>query len=394
MNREQRPDRTLAPVEFGWTPEQDELREQARAVATDAVAKYGRHNDSWINGYSKEFAQELAALGWIGLTWPKEFGGRGRPPLDRLIVGEELISAGAPIAAMWFADRQMGPSLIAYGRPDQQEAFLPGILSGETTWCIGMSEPNAGSDLASLVTSAVRDGDEYVINGQKIWTSFAAVADYCYLSAAPRRAGWPTRGSASSIVPMSTPGIEVRPIKDMTTNRHFCEVFFTDARVPAANLVGIEGAAFKQTMGQLEHERGGIDRLMSNRALYRLALRARRHVRSTGPPGDRGARDRLPDRSHPRRPRGAEAGPARVLGGDQVLLHRARVARRRVRVAGVRRGGHAVERRHPRPALRARVHDHGRHVEHHAQHPRRTRTRPAPRAALTVRAWPLPSHDG
>ena len=115
-------------MDFAWTPEQTALREQARAVAADAVARFGRHNDSWINGFSKEFAKEMAALGWIGMTWPAEHGGGGRPPIDRLIVGEELIAAGAPIAAMWFADRQMGPTLIAYGRPDQQQAFLPGIL--------------------------------------------------------------------------------------------------------------------------------------------------------------------------------------------------------------------------------------------------------------------------
>jgi alkylation response protein AidB-like acyl-CoA dehydrogenase len=259
-------------VEFGWTPEQQALREQAREVARDAVARYGRENDSWINGFSKEFAKELSALGWIGLTWPEEFGGQGRPPVDRLIIGEELISAGAPIAAMWFADRQMGPALIAFGRPDQQEAFLPGILSGDTTWCIGMSEPNAGSDLASLTTSAVRDGDEFVINGQKIWTSFGAVADYVYLICRTSSDGPPHEGISEVIVPMSSPGIEVRPITDMTTNRHFCEVFFTDVRVPVTNLVGVEGAAFKQTMRQLEHERGGIDRLVSNHALYRMAV--------------------------------------------------------------------------------------------------------------------------
>ena len=120
----------------------------------------------------------MAARGWIGLTWPTEHGGGGRPAIDRLIIGEELIAAGAPIAAMWFADRQMGPTLIAFGRDDQQAEFLPGILAGETTWCIGMSEPEAGSDLAGLRTQARRDGDEWVINGQKIWTSFAAVADY------------------------------------------------------------------------------------------------------------------------------------------------------------------------------------------------------------------------
>jgi alkylation response protein AidB-like acyl-CoA dehydrogenase len=259
-------------MDFAWTAEQIELREQAREVAEAAVARYGRHNDSWINGFSKGFAKELAALGWIGMTWPVEHGGGGRPPIDRLIVGEELIRAGAPIAAMWFADRQMGPTLIAFGRPDQQRAFLPGILAGETTWCIGMSEPDAGSDLAALKTSARRDGDEYVINGQKIWTSFGEVADYCYLICRTSNDGPPHQGISEIIVPMETPGIEVRTIKDMTTNRHFAEVFYNDVRVPATNLVGVEGNAFKQTMRQLEHERGGIDRLVSNHALYRIAL--------------------------------------------------------------------------------------------------------------------------
>ena len=259
-------------MDFAWTPEQVALRNEARELAHDAVARFGRHNDSWINGYSKEFAKELGARGWIGLTWPIEFGGQGRPPIDRLIIGEELIAAGAPIAAMWFADRQMGPSLMTYGRTDQQEAFLPGMLSGDTTWCIGMSEPNAGSDLASLQTSAVRDGDEFVINGQKIWTSFGDVADYCYLICRTSTEGPPHQGISEVIVPMDTPGIEVRPIKDMTTNQHFCEVFYDDVRVPTSNLVGLEGNAFKQTMRQLEHERGGIDRLVSNQALFALAV--------------------------------------------------------------------------------------------------------------------------
>lgn len=263
---------TIGRMEFGWTSEQIELRELARQVATDAVGRYGRHNDSWINGYSKEFAKEMAANGWIGMTWPVEHGGGGRPPIDRLIVGEELIKAGAPIAAMWFADRQMGPTLIAHGRPDQQAEFLPKMLSGDTTWCIGMSEPDAGSDLASLTTAAIRDGDDWVINGQKIWTSFGDLADYCYLICRTSTDGPPHAGISEIIVPMDSPGIETRPIKDMTTNRHFCEVFFTDVRVPTKNLVGTEGAAFKQTMGQLEHERGGIDRLVSNHALYLMAL--------------------------------------------------------------------------------------------------------------------------
>jgi len=166
----------------------------------------------------------------------------------------------------------MGPTLIAYGSDAQRAAFLPGILSGEATWCIGMSEPDAGSDLAGLSTAARRDGDEFVISGQKIWTSFGAVADYCYLICRTSTEARPHLGISEIVVPLGIDGIEVRPIRDMTTNEHFCEVFFDDVRVPAANLVGVEGNAFSQTMRQLEHERGGIDRLLSNRAIYELAL--------------------------------------------------------------------------------------------------------------------------
>ena len=259
-------------MDFSWTADQQALRAKAAGVAAEAVARFGRSNDSWINGYSKDFSRELASHGWIGMTWPDNpYSGPASPPIDRLIVGEEMIKAGAPIAASWFADRQMGPSLLTYGTADQQAAFLPAIVAGETTWCIGMSEPNAGSDLASLKTTAERRGDSFVINGQKIWTSFAATADFCYLICRTSQEGPPHAGISEVIVPMGSAGIEVRPIKDMTTNRHFCEVFFTDVRVPVANLVGVEGGAFKQTMRQLEHERGGIDRLVSNYALYLMA---------------------------------------------------------------------------------------------------------------------------
>ncbi|MCB0997080.1 MAG: acyl-CoA dehydrogenase family protein [Acidimicrobiales bacterium] len=259
-------------MDFRLSPELEQLRARARRVAAEGVAEFGRFNDSWINGYSKEFAQVMAREGWIGMGWPVEHGGHARPPIERVIVAEEMIGAGAPIAAMWFADRQMGPTLIAYGSPDQQAEYLPGMLSGDVTWCIGMSEPGAGSDLASIATAAVREGDEFVVNGQKIWTSFGAVADYCYLICRTSTEGPPHRGISEVIVPMDLPGIEVRPITDLTTNRHFCEVFFTDVRVPVTNLVGVEGDAFKQTMRQLEHERGGIDRLVSNRALFDLAV--------------------------------------------------------------------------------------------------------------------------
>jgi alkylation response protein AidB-like acyl-CoA dehydrogenase len=259
-------------LNFTLDPELQTLQKRAREVAADGVARFGRHNDSWINGFSKEFAQVMAEEGWIGMGWPKQYGGQERPPIERVIVAEEMIAAGAPIAAMWFADRQMGPTIIAYGTEDQKAEYLPKMLTGETTWCIGMSEPDAGSDLAALKTAAERDGDHFVINGQKIWTSFGDVADYVYLICRTTSEGPPHRGISEIVVPMDTPGIEIRPITDMTTNRHFCEVYFTDVRVPVENLVGVEGDAFKQTMRQLEHERGGIDRLVSNRALYDLAL--------------------------------------------------------------------------------------------------------------------------
>ncbi len=261
-------------LSFELDPELQSLRQRAAELAAVGVERFGRWNDSWINGFSKEFAGLMADEGWIGMGWPKEFGGGERPPIERVIVAEEMISAGAPIAAMWFADRQMGPALISYGSDDQRDEFLPGMLSGETTWCIGMSEPDSGSDLASLKTSAIRDGDDWVINGQKIWTSFGEVADYCYLICRTSTEGPPHRGISEIIVPMDSDGIEVRPITDMTTNRHFCEIYFTDVRVPVVNLVGVEGDAFKQTMRQLEHERGGIDRLVSNRALYEIAVAA------------------------------------------------------------------------------------------------------------------------
>jgi alkylation response protein AidB-like acyl-CoA dehydrogenase len=258
-------------VEFGWTTAQQRLRSEAADVAQDAAQRYGPQPDSWISAYSKAFAKEMAARGWIGLSWPSSAGGAGRPGIERMIIAEALIRAGAPLGAFWFADRQIGPSLIAFGTDEQRDRFLPPILAGDHTWCIGMSEPDAGSDVASLRTRATRSGDTWVIRGQKIWTSFAALADYCYLICRTSEEGPPHAGISEIIVPMDADGIDVRPIRDMAGGSHFCEVFFNDVEVAAANLVGQEGAAFKQTMRQLEHERGGIDRLVSNARLYELA---------------------------------------------------------------------------------------------------------------------------
>ena len=318
---------TSPPMDFDWTPEQQALRAQAREVAADAVARFGRHNDSWINGYSDEFAKEMAALGWIGLTWPTEFGGGGRPPIDRLIIGEELIAAGAPIAAMWFADRQMGPALIAFGRPDQQAEFLPGHprrrddVVHRDVRARGRQRPGRPADVGPPRRRRVghqrpEDLDQLRRRRRLL------LPDLPHVDRRPAA----RRASARSSSRWTRPGIEVRPITDMTTNRHFCEVFFTDVRVPVANLVGVEGNAFKQTMRQLEHERGGIDRLVSNHALYRLAAEradtADPLVRQEIAALETGYRIGriLVIREVLRQ------APAGLLGGHEVLLHRARVA--------------------------------------------------------------------
>jgi alkylation response protein AidB-like acyl-CoA dehydrogenase len=224
--------------------------------------------DSWIVGYDPAVSRQLGQRGWLGMTWPEQYGGHERSPIERFIVTEALISRGAPIAASWFTDRQMGPSLLAYGTEEQKQRFLPAMVRGEANWCIGMSEPDNGSDLAHLRTKARRDGDEFVVDGTKVWTSFAATADWMYLICRTDPDAPAHKGLSELVVDMRSPGIEVSPIEDMTGNRHFCQVTLDGVRVPAANLVGTENGSWGQTMRQLEHERGGIDRLVANRALF------------------------------------------------------------------------------------------------------------------------------
>jgi alkylation response protein AidB-like acyl-CoA dehydrogenase len=259
-------------MDFALSAELETLQAEATSVALEAAKRSPFPEDSWIVGHDPDFTRELGERGWIGMTWPLEEGGHGRSVLERFVVYEALIAHGAPVAAGWFADRQMGPSLLQFGTPEQRRRWLPGIVAGESMWCIGMSEPDAGSDVASLRTRAERDGDDWVVNGQKVWTSGAADADWCYCICrtdpdAPKHAGL-----SELIIDMRSPGIEVRTIRDMTTNEHFCEVHLTDVRVPGDHLVGQLNGSFRQLMRQMEHERGGIDRLVSNYALYRDVL--------------------------------------------------------------------------------------------------------------------------
>jgi alkylation response protein AidB-like acyl-CoA dehydrogenase len=250
------------------------LQEQAVGFAEHWALEHETSDDSWVVGYSDEMNAELGRRGWVGMTWPTEYGGGGRNDLERFVVAEALIANGAPIAGIWICDRQIGPVLLQYGTAEQRSRWLPDMTAGRSRWCIGMSEPGAGSDLANLGTSAVREGDHFIVSGQKVWTSGAANADWCYLICRTDPAASPHEGLSELVVAMDSPGLTVRPIRDATGDSHFCELFFDDVRVPVDHLVGALNGAFRQTMRQLEHERGGIDRLVSNKGVYRLAVTA------------------------------------------------------------------------------------------------------------------------
>jgi alkylation response protein AidB-like acyl-CoA dehydrogenase len=267
-------------MDFRFTTEQEAFRQEIRAFLHEALPEPpAMPEDAWILGFDREFSKKLAARGWIGLTWPREHGGQGKGYLDRLILTEELLRHSAPVAAHWLGDRQMGPSILHYGTPEQKAQFLPGIIAGDLVFCIGMSEPGAGSDLAGLQTRAVQEGDYYVLNGQKIWTSFAHLADYCYLVARTNADVPKHKGISEFIVDMHTPGISIKPIVDMTGAHHFNEVFFDNVRIPKQCLVGEKDRGWYQIAAQLDYERSGIERLMSN---YPLLGAIKRYVQERG----------------------------------------------------------------------------------------------------------------
>ena len=259
-------------MDLGLSPALLALRDDAAEFAEQWTRDREILEDSWVIGYSDEFNLALGARGWIGATWPEQYGGGARSELERFVVAEALISRGAPLAGVWMCDRQIGPVLLQFGTEDQRRRWLPDMVAGRSRWCIGMSEPGAGSDVAAIRTVAERRGDEFIVTGQKIWTSGAAHADWCYLICRTDPTARAHEGLSELIVDMRSPGIEVRPIRDATGDTHFCEVFFDDVVVSADNLIGQPNGAFRQTMRQLEHERGGIDRLVSNQSIYRLAL--------------------------------------------------------------------------------------------------------------------------
>jgi alkylation response protein AidB-like acyl-CoA dehydrogenase len=219
---------------------------------------------SWT-GFDADFSRAMAARGWVGITLPAEYGGAGRSAFARFVLVEELLIAGAPVAAHWISDRQSGPLILKYGTESQRRFHLPRICRGESFFCIGMSEPGAGSDLAAVRSRAVRSETGWRLSGQKIWTTHAAKAHY--MIALVRTSGTPEdrhKGLSQVLVDLSLPGITIRPIRDLAGDAHFAEVFFDEVELGDDALIGAEGQGWEQVTAELAFERSGPERLYSS----------------------------------------------------------------------------------------------------------------------------------
>jgi len=265
------------PFKFSLTdfpPEAETLRSEVRAFLETNLDNVPQEikAETW-SGADPEFSKKVGKKGWIGLSWPKEYGGAGRSAMERYVVLEEMLVAGAPVGSHWVADRQSGPLIIRYGTPEQQEKLLPGILKGETSFCIGMSEPDSGSDLAALRTKADKKGDVYVVNGTKLWTSGAHRSHYMIALFRTSKEEDRHGGLTQFIVDLSLPGITIRPIIDLTGGHHFNEVIFEDAEVPVSMLIGKEGGGWNQVTAELALERSGPERYLSCYLLLKELIR-------------------------------------------------------------------------------------------------------------------------
>jgi alkylation response protein AidB-like acyl-CoA dehydrogenase len=259
------------------TPEQEAFRQEVRSFLDEEREKgtYATHADSWLSGYSAEFSKKLGARGWIGMTWPKKYGGGERSAIDRYILTEELLAAGAPVSSHWFADRQSGPLLLNLGTDEQKDFFLPKITKGECFFSIGLSEPNSGSDLASLKTRAEKVEGGWIVNGMKTWTSGAHHSHYmitlCRTS--PQDEKRRHDGMSQLIIDLAAEGVSIRPIQFLTGEHHFNEVFLENVFVPDNRVIGEVGNGWKQGMLELAYERSGPERILSTFPLLQEAQR-------------------------------------------------------------------------------------------------------------------------
>ena len=247
-------------------PETVAERARVRAFLAEAIADglMTPQCDSWLSGHAPEFSREVGRHGWIGMTWQACYGGRDASTMTRFAVIEELLAAGAPVAAHWFSDRQIGPGLLRHGTKAQCQLFLPALARGEIYFCIGMSEPESGSDLGSIRTRATRTDTGWLINGAKIWTSHADKSQYMLALVRTGTAGQKTADALTQvIIDMSSPGITVRPIEMLGGRTHFCEVNFDDVHVDDTMVLGAVGNGWRQVLGELGFERSGPERFLS-----------------------------------------------------------------------------------------------------------------------------------
>ncbi len=261
----------LSSLSLTSIPSEDEaLRQPVREFLTDAMRSIPAHirARSWA-GYSTEFSKALAKKGWLGITLPKEYGGGGKSAFARYVLVEEFLNFGAPVGSHWIADRQSGPLILKYGTEAQRQLYIPAICKGEAFFCIGMSEPNSGSDLASIRTKAEKKSVGWLLNGQKIWTTNASACQY--MIALVRTSGVSDdrqKGLSQVIIDLSLPGVTVKPIPDLSGDRHFCEVFFENVELKDDSLIGAEGKGWEQVTAELAFERSGPERIFSSIVLF------------------------------------------------------------------------------------------------------------------------------
>ena len=264
-------------VDFRLPPAVQAFRDELRAwlagnltdEVRDAARRRGRDDDAGL-AVLRSWDRTMAEAGWAAISWPAEYGGRGATALEQLVFTEETIAAGAPTPVNVIGINNIAPAIMEYGTERQKRQLLPRMVRADDIWCQGMSEPDAGSDLASLRTRAVRDGDDFVVTGQKTWTSNGHRADWCALFVRTNPDVPKHRGISCLVVDMRSPGIEARPLRTLTGDAEFAEVFFDDVRVPASALLGPLDGGWAVATSTLSHERAGAARLY---AMIRLRLR-------------------------------------------------------------------------------------------------------------------------
>ena len=320
-------------------PEDESFRKEVRTWLADHVvgeyAELGGRGGSGDETFGFEarlrWERELAAGRWTCLGWPVEYGGRGASIAQQVIFNEEYVRAGAPGRVGVVGEGLIGPTLIHYGTDEQKARFLPGIVAGTELWCQGYSEPDAGSDLANVATRAVLDGDEWVVTGQKVWTSLAHQADWCFVVCRTEPGSARHKGLSYLLVPMGQPGVEVRPIQQLTRTSEFNEVFFDGARTAADNVVGEVGDGWRVALATLAFERGrgharppalvpSGARPGDRRGPGQRTIRRARAAPAAGPGLRRAEHHAL---QHPAQPLGRRGpgGPARGLHRQAVLGH-------------------------------------------------------------------------